>query len=288
MSWEQSFQEIIAEADASGLACSPAAAGIACAGLGAIDEKYGPESAKPLAHHNVPHALDVMRRGIRLANILQPYIDEKYREDLSDLIIVGGAYHDYEQSEGFGVNEKESADASLRAIDESPEKPWRDIERFKARAHLGIMATEIAIKPNGEIVQVNLCNGGSDPLKYIMAFADINGIAMEGAERMLEDCANLCKERYGDVFNEQVLSEFLETQPFFLRTRLHERRIKADLAYYFLDDMPVIYDELTKAFGGNAAEASIYAKLLKSDPLALLAVASRIMKVKSILPLNKK
>lgn len=284
MSWQGEFEQITTELQQSIATCSQAAIDIGRVGLDAIEERYGEKSGNYLAHHSAQHGVDVMRRGLHLTRILAPYIADEYMQDLPDLVVMCGSWHDYEQQKGPHNNEVASSEGLRAVIDNSSEKPWKDVELVKKRAHEGVMATEVAHQKSGEIVQVNLPNGEADPLKYIMAFADINGIAMEGEERMITDSTNLCKEIYGPNLNEQTLSDFLAMQKKFLDSRLNDRRIKSDLTYYFLDDMEKIYKVLREEFEGKASEATILARLMRYNPKILRRAASQIIKMGSILP----
>lgn len=275
----ESLCSVVDQAREDGLDISEAAVAIAQESIAEIDTKYGDGNAEYMAYHNAYHGVDVVRRGFRLIGILNDYIADKYRQDLPDLVLLGGAFHDIVQRKASGVNEQESANiaaertrVSYDAVD--------DVERFIDRLQLGILATEVEIThPESEIIQKRLPNGRPDPLKYIMAFADINGIAMDGPERMIRDCVHLCHEIFGkDVTGEQI-GDFLLSQTRFLRTRLNDRRVRSDLMYYFLDAEPEVYGLMRQAFEANIMAAANHAKFIEDNPGVFTVLANELIAV---------
>lgn len=250
---------------------------IAVQSLHSIDERYGVDSDNPLAYHNAYHSLDVCRRGVRLAILLHPYIPPKYSGDIYNLAIMNGPTHDWRQDLGPHHNEIASADYAAEQA-RGASDPRINSEAFGLRLHEGIMATEVERTERGEIVQVNLQKGSHDPHKFIAAFSDINGIAMEGRKRMIRDAVNLCYEIYKDPTLEQLWN-FIIDQPTFLRQRLNDGRIKADIAYYFPSDIDAVYGIMRKAFHANIISAHGLGLVLGQRPelKAPIGVAARTM-----------
>lgn len=244
---------------------------IAAQSLEEIEATYGPQGEHPLHYHNADHSVDVCRRAVRLTNILYPYIKPEYRENIYDLAIIAGATHDSEQLLGPGLNERASAeDAAARVA--ALGNVAINTQLFKRRLTRGIMATVVDRKPSGELVQTNLQRNAPDPIKFIMAFADINGIAMEGDKRMVRDATHLCHEFITDPTTEQ-LYDFLISQAGFLRERLNDGRIKSDLGYYFPDQVEPVYKDMRKAFHKNIISAYGLAKMLGQTPELSASIA---------------
>lgn len=235
-----------------------------------IDQKYGPHGDDPLEYHNTSHSIDVGRRVIRLTNLLYPYIPEQYRTSIYDLGFLGPGCHDSEQLLGSGANERASLDDALRRIEQAND-PVLTAPAFTDRLGSGIMVTVVNRKEDGELEQVNLREGDPDPFKFIMAFCDINGIAMEGDMRMIKDATHLCYELFGEPSTEQ-LYDFLLSQAGFLRDRLNDHRIKADIAYYFPDHQDEVYKVMRSSFHSNITSAYRLATFMSdhselSDPI---------------------
>lgn len=236
---------------------------IAAESLEAIDQKYGPGSDRPLSFHNAPHSVGVTRRAVRMANILTPYIRPKYRSRFYDLSIIAGATHDYDQDSGSGPNEENSADYAVAAVEQADGE--LNTDAFTQRLPRGILATTVEMKADGEIVQADLLSGSHDPIKFSMAFSDINGIAMEGSKRMWRDATNLYYEITPEPSIEGLYG-FLVNQARFLRDRLNPGRVKADIGYYFADNVNDIYSDMEKAFHTNIVSAFNLAVMLGEHP----------------------
>lgn len=254
---------------------SPSAVDIAVRSLKSVNERYGIHSANPLAYHNAPHSLGVCRRSVRLTKLLYPYIAPQYRPGIYDLAIVGSAEHDFYQELGPGRNEVASAEHAVEQV-QNVNDPSINNEIFTSRLYKGIMVTKVERTEQGEIVQVNLQKGDPDPYKFIEAFADINGIAMEGQRRMIRDATNLCYEIYKTPTLEQLWN-FILDQSKFLKQRLNDGRIKADIAYYFPDSIEPVYGVMHKAFHANIISAHGLALALGQRPelKAPVGVAAR-------------
>lgn len=221
---------------------------IAIEALEAVDGRYGPDGDNPRSFHNAPHSVGVTRRAVRMANILLPYVRPEYRDKFYDLSIIAGAAHDYDQDSGPGTNEQNSANYAASLVEAADGK--LNTQLFKDRLERGILATTVAMQPDGEIVQVDLSHGSHDPIKFSMAFSDINGIAMEGSKRMWRDATNLYYEITPEPSIEGLYA-FLVSQAGFLSDRLNPGRVQADIGYYFGGQVNEIYDDMYKAFHDN-------------------------------------
>ncbi len=236
---------------------------IATEALEMIDGHYGSESDNPLPFHNAPHSVGVTRRAVRMGKILLPYMRDEYRKRFFDLAVIAGATHDYDQDSGPGDNERNSAKYAIEQIEKFDGE--LNTTDFKARLPQGILATTVEMKDDGELVQTNLQSGSHDPIKFNMAFSDINGIAMEGSKRMWCDATNLYHEITDEPTAEGLYS-FLIGQAGFLRQRLNDPRIKSDIAYYFPDDIEAVYKDMYKAFHANIISAYNIAVMLDQRP----------------------
>ena len=147
---------------------------------------------------------------------------------------------------------------------------------FIYRLRQGISATEVELNVRGRIDQPNLRRGATDPLKFIMAFSDINAIAMEGTEQMIKDATNLCFER-NKAPSVDEYKEFLAKQPDFLRSRLNDVRIKTDIARYFPDTEEEVFGKLWDNFHENIVAANDFACRLTGVP-GLNQILRRIIK----------
>ena len=240
---------------------------LAAACLEIVDERYGPDSSHALAFHNGRHSLDVTRRAVELAVILRPYMRPEYQHRVFDLAIIAGASHDYDQESQAGENERNSARFAVEIVEQEDGELARG--DFTQRLKRGILATTAPMNEAGEIVQTNLQACSHDPIKFNMAFSDINGIAMEGSRRMVLDATNLYLEiadQTGDSFSVDGLYNFYLTQAGFLRQRLNDGRVKADIAYYFADCIDDVYEAMSDHFNENIKSAYRLAKYIKEHP----------------------
>ncbi len=264
LDFEREVTEIAAMIEPKhGYELAPETIPIAITALEEVDSKYGPSSDHPLSFHNAPHSLGVTRRVVRLTNMLYPFIQPKYQNGIYDLGIIGGATHDIEQELGPGENERVSAESAGRQVSDAD--GVLNTTTFKKRLTRGIVATTVEMKEDGELVQTNLQSGTHDPIKFGMAFADINGIAMEGSKRMWQDATNL----YYELNDEPTIGglfDFYLSQAGFLRQRLNDGRVKSDIAYYFADDIEAVYQVMRGAFHANIVSAHGMAVLLGERP----------------------
>ncbi len=251
--------------------------------LEAVDARFGDNSVHPLEYHNAQHAVDVVRRGIRLANALMPDIEPKYQRNIYDLIFIGGASHDYEVLTGSGQNEVLSADFADQTVRSHGYNPEINNKRFLKRLRSGIRATQVSRDTDGKIEQVNIRKGERDPFKFILATADINGIAMDGPKRMVSDAVNLCYELSEQAPTPDELYEFILFQQKFLRDRLHDDQTKPDIAYYFGDKAEEVYQLASKEFSSTIKKTYSIACGLSDNPI-IHKVINENLKAVSTLP----
>lgn len=262
--WQEQLIDIAGTIEPDTVQLDPLTIPLAAEILHDIDLRYGPESDSPRAHHNASHGRDVARRIVVMTNILYPYLNAYHRPKIYDLAILIGVTHDFEQDKkSSGANERASAREGVRRISEL-DSPLNN-GKFKQRLELGVMATAVIFRPDGEIIQTNLRRNSRDPIKLAAAYGDINGIAMEGGPRMFRDASNLCREQQKDPSPEDQYN-FLLTQAGFLKQRLNDHQVKADIAYYFPDDTEDIYDDLHQAFNSNIVSAYRMAVALNDHP----------------------
>lgn len=253
----------------------PASRSIAITALGEVDRRYGEGSEHPLEFHNVPHSLDVMDRTVRLLNLLYEFIPAEYKPRIYDLGIKVSAAHDVEQSLGPGANEQASVAYMINQIEETGSNPI-NTRWHKSRAELGSLATQVAFADNGEIVQVNLGEGEPDPFAFIVAFADINGIAMDGDRRMIRDATNLCFELNGGNPGVEKIYEFLLTQAVFLKSRLNDHQMKPLIEYYFPERAGEVYEAMHDTYHKNIISAYELARKFRENP-KLYSTVDKVM-----------
>jgi hypothetical protein len=267
LDFEERLTSIASSADMVGIKVRPEAIAIGIKALVETDKKYGPLSPTPLSFHNAYHSLDMTERVIRLTNLLYRFIPLKYVPHVFELGVTGGTSHDWERRlSGTGANEKASSAHAIEEI-ESRGGPL-NYKRFKERLDLGIVATTVEREENGELVQSQLQKGEADPFKFFMCFADIDGIAMDGPVRMLNDATNLYLEELPDhqLPSAKGLLKTLGDQEIFIRQRLGDRRIKADIAYHFPDSIEAVYQVMHEAFHENIESSSRLAKRIGQSP----------------------
>ncbi|MEX2014843.1 MAG: hypothetical protein WD885_02815, partial [Candidatus Saccharimonadales bacterium] len=188
-------------------------------------------------------------------------------------------------------NEAASADYLIELIEKSHDSEINN-ELFKERARRGVVATEYEIDEQGIIHQVNLGRGepepdeDPDPLEFIVAFADINGIAMEGEKRMSEDVARLYIEKCqqeGEEPTEEGLQDFVNYQPVFIKSQLDDERMKPIIAYYFHHIEPAgqekdnpVYTIMRKEYNPNIVNAYKKSRRLHNKPELLKGLGTAV------------
>jgi hypothetical protein len=261
---------------------SPAVIALGARSLEGIDARYGPESENPLGFHVGPHSLGVVRRNILLSKLLYEFIPEEQQQGIFNLDMAVGSTHDWEQLLGPGKNEVASAQYLLEELTASGE-PELNTPRFRQRAEDGSLATAVEFKENGEIVQFNLQTGEPDAFMFISSFGDINGIAIDGRRRMLNDAARLAREKYRDSMTLRQLDSYMIIQEGFLRKRLNDHRIKSDIAYHFPneDTAKAVYDVMYHEFHANILAAHAAAVIMGRPPVRLaikgLAIVDQVI-----------
>lgn len=195
--------------------------------------------------------------------MLAPYVQPRLQSRFYDLAIINGATHDYDQDSGPGANEDNSIDYAIERIETADGE--LNTKSFKHRVGLGIAATKVEMQPDGRLIQTKLRKGSHDPIKFAMAFSDINGIAMEGSKRMWRDATNL----YYEITPEPSVkghADFLISQAGFLRQRLNDSQVKPDIEYYFPNDTQAVYGDMYKAFHANIISAYNLALFIGDHP----------------------
>ncbi|MFI5270623.1 MAG: hypothetical protein ACHQT9_01080 [Candidatus Saccharimonadales bacterium] len=230
--------------------------------IGGVNDRYGPESDNPLSYHNGEHGMDIIDRGVKLANILYPYMKPHHQRGIFDVIFWSGGGHDSVQGLS-GDQASEIASSHLVSTEaKSTGDRYLGSKLFERRTNDAVLSTAVLWTPKGELVQPNVLRGSHDPAKLIMSNADINGIAMEGSSRMFVDVVNLCYEMNGGQADVDEVYEFLLSQAGFLKERLNDERVKTDIAYYFPETVEEIYGEMRGIFRPNILLAYATAKLL--------------------------
>lgn len=230
-----------------------------------VDGEFGPRSDNPLSFHNAPHGVDVTRRAVKIGNILYPYILPVYQERFFDGLMIGGGTHDRYQHLGPGQNEIASGEYAVGLIEAADGE--LNTSFFKQRVMLADRATEVSMGPDGRIIQVNLRQGAIDPIKFGMGFADINGIAMEGDKRMWQDATNLYDELTpAGQWSVGGLFRFYVDQQRFLRRRLNDYQIKADIAHYLPGAVDEVYRDMRGEYHDNIVAAHRLASFIGSHP----------------------
>lgn len=278
MDFEKELDKLSGQLENEAFGISLPARAVATRALYEVDSRYGENSDHPLEYHNAHHALDVIKRGVHLTSLLTPYIAGDYRRSMYDLVTVGGAIHDSERGMGDGYNEKLSAEYGEQLIQSNGYSREINTKRFMRTLREGVLATQVEREDSGKVQQINLRQGSHDPFKFILASADINGIAMEGPKRMVRDATNLCYELHDGNPSADELYNFIILQPKFLRDRLQDDQIKPDIEYYFKDQSESVYDVVSREFGGTIKTAYSKALELASLPLIHRIVSDKLEK----------
>lgn len=228
-----------------------------------IKQRYGDNP-----YHNHHHALSVTCRAQTIWSALSAALPESFCQQDQRLLAIASIGHDSEQSlPGFGENEQASATAAmLRVFDEPTLQPLN----AGIRLYDAIIATVVKRDDQGTIIQTNLRAGSRDPLKLVLAMADINGIAMGGVSTMIDDATNLFMEINGyrtclDILaHAKDFARFLQTQAHFLNDRLQS--IDGDVDYYFEseDERAAVKQVLAELF--QPGKEALQAAAILEDP----------------------
>lgn len=183
-------------------------------------------------YHNEHHALVVMKRSFCMWQALSQVLPDVFTNEGYELLAIAAASHDlFQDFKAPGLNETQSALAAAEYMGNSY------TEEQKLRVLDAIIATTVERTEEGVIRQCELRAGTNDPLKFVLANADINGIALEGTQRMLEDATKLFMEvntlppDTSFSQNSSAFAQFLKGQASFLRSRL--AAMNGDIEYYF-------------------------------------------------------
>ena len=232
-----------------------------------IQERYGDSSLELYRpYHNHVHGLNVTRRGQVMWRALQAVLPEQFTNESSRYLAIGSMFHDYDQDQTEPtLNELNSAEVAADAM-------WYQDGFYSVdavgRVADAIITTIVERDEQGSIIQTRIRMGSKDPVKFVLALADINGIAMGGVGAMVEDSINLFMELNGYKTSTEVLmhaadfGKFLQGQAKFLRERL--ANIDSDVNYYFEDDeeRAVVKNVLAELFQPGA-EALRVASILE-------------------------
>lgn len=282
--FEAAVDQLVERIEPDNYEFNDTARSLATIALHDVELRYGENSESPLPRHNADHGLDVAERAIDLVNLLFEYIPDEYKDNIYELALLVSVSHDWEQLLGNGENEAASAEYLIKLIEKTSDEKINN-DRFKERSSGGVFATEFAIDTKGVINQVNLLEGEADPLKFVVAFADINGMAMEGEELMPEELAKLFFEQSvqkGEEPSQESLQRLVDYQESFIRSQLNDYRMKAYIARYFPhlepaensgEDNPV-YTKMHEAYNPNIKNIYEIAKWLRGNPTAIKGLGS--------------
>ena len=201
--------------------------------LNEVFSKYGDPSVPTfLPYHNHIHTLDVVRRTATIGAIHHACAPERVSPRTITLAMIGASGHDIEQQTTNTQQTDEEVSAGL-IRERMLERNYLPIEA--TRVHGGIIATTAAHDDN-HIRQTHVRQGNPDPLKLILAMADIQAMTMEGDSRILLDVPKLYFEHTppasATVHEHAIgLGKFLLSQYSFVCDRLDS--LPGDLAYYY-------------------------------------------------------
>jgi hypothetical protein len=200
---------------------------------------YGdPNKDTYLLYHNDEHAYDVLLRAVAITDILvesaPSYVDEHDYE----LAIIAAAGHDFVQKNPF----EDITDEQLSAQQVSKLMRQSGFHKREAKRVYDAIIATTAMHGEDGVEQTHVRQGRRDPLKLIVASADIQATTMEGKMRMLTDVPRLYFETHplkSSSLTEHIegMAKFLLEQKRFVGQRLES--VHDDLEYYF-DEATVI------------------------------------------------
>ena len=243
-----------------------------------IYDNYGREDSDTyLPRHNDRHALAVMQRSLKLWTLLSSVLPERFDStDDIGLLAIAAVGHDiiWRKGEEMGVVEAESGIETARIMQKygySEEEVLRVVD--------AIMATVVSMDNDNRIIQLYLRTGSKDILRYILAVADINGIAMEGKESMYNEAFALYQEDTTTtiksvLFNPGKLINLLKYQHKFLMDRYKER--DDDIEYFFGEDAGTVKDLFDEVFSSTFQEALREANVLDRRGIARRAIMTTL------------
>ncbi len=222
-------------------------------------------------YHNADHPLNVLRRHWKLMSIIQSILPDKIDNSMYDLSIAPVCGHDVINEPGApaGENEEKSAEVVYQYMLEA--------DYSEEEAQIGydmVIGTAVTRNKKGVIVQNNLRKGLQHPLVWVLANADINGIAMEGVPRMVSDALDLYLEFSGTSVKDFLhnpagatagAADFFQTQAQFLSDRL--AAVDEDLSYYFTEkEKQMLQEAFDEEFTGTTRDAVSAARVLFRFP----------------------
>lgn len=218
-----------------------------------IYNRYGdPASETFKQYHNDNHALDVLGRAWNQLRLLKTAFPDRFNDHDYRLLLFAAIGHDSVHGTGgaMGSDEEQSAEWTLAHM-----RRLGFDETDGVRVREAVVATTVKTREeDGAIIQTYIRKNSNDPLKFIMAYADINGMLMGGLPVFANDSLNLYLElqrkQASDIkANKGSLQAFFGRQMQFIYTRLEE--LDKDYAFYFKDDASVVkqlyYDTFTRA-----------------------------------------
>lgn len=204
-----------------------------CAVLDEMHDKYGDSASENyLVYHNDIHAYDVVHRVVVLSNTFRENAPDAFDDHSITLALIAAAGHDIIQKQATerATDEDLSAEYMRQVM---IERGYSELDANRV-AHAIIATT--AEKSASGVHQTRVREGEPDPIKLIVAMADIQATTMEGTDRMLIDVARLYFEinpPSSCSVSEHIngLSAFMLGQINFIGDRLDS--IPGDLRYYF-------------------------------------------------------
>ena len=246
-----------------------------------IHARYGnPATRSFKQYHNAQHALDVLKRAWNQLRLFKEEFPDKFTDHDYRLLFFAALGHDSIHGTGgaIGVDEEQSAQwtvAHMRRLGFD--------EADCGRVREAIIATTVEThEEDGAIVQTYIRDGSDDPLKFIMAYADINGMLMGGIPVFANDSLNLHLELQrktaSDIKTDKSsLQAFFGTQLKFVDTRLQE--LDKDYAFYFKNDADKVkklyYDTFTRA----SRDAYSVVKTINNRPYIMELVVEDLIRV---------
>lgn len=238
---------------------------------GLLDEAYkihgDPASPHYKEYHNTEHDFYVLRRAWDVWGALRNRMPDKFDTNGFKLLLFSVCGHDLflgnEAKEGS--DERRSGKFTMRrmlAAGYAPEEGQRVRE--------AIDTTAVKRDEKGRITQYNIRQGSKDPLKFVLAYADINGVPMEGIPTMIRDALNLYMESSGTSLKElshnpkKALGLML-TQADFVQDRLDD--MDGDIAHYFDGkEREMVKEVLDEKYSRTSREALVLARRMKDLP----------------------
>lgn len=233
-----------------------------------VYKKYGdPNSETYMLYHNDEHTLSVLGRCWVQASLRKKEFPEEFSDKDYILGMFGALGHDIARMTGGPPGEDERQSARKTTSDYMRRLGFSEEDCRRVREM--IMTTEVTTE-NGVVVQTNIQKGSTDKLKLELAIADINGIAMEGIDRMIEDAFNLCLEVNGvspdDMLaNIDTIEKFFTMQAKFIEKRLDS--LDGDFEYYYGGKAVHMREVYERAFTGATRHAKGAAHVLYRFPV---------------------